>query len=113
MKRSLARSKPVLVLALCAGLFWVAAGVTRAAGPTINLNPFATSFNNPNGIDFFEPTVGTGQLLATAFYPTGNPLNFELINAAGQHSQFTTVANLPDELKVATVKAGPCTGGFT
>jgi len=113
MKRTLARSKPVLALALCAGLFWMAAGVTRAAGATITLNPFATSFNNPIGIDFFEPTVGAGQLLASAFYPNGNPVNFELINAAGQHTQFTNITNLPDELKLATVRTGPCTGGFT
>jgi hypothetical protein len=112
MNRVAACVKAALTASICAGLLCIVPSVIKAVGPTINLNPFATSFNNPIGIDFFEPNVGTGQLLATAFYPTGNPVNFELIDAAGTHTAFTTQSHLPDELKVATVRGSTCTGGF-
>ena len=86
--------------------------VARAAGPTITLEPFPTTFNNAVGIDFFEPSVAPGKLIVTANYPTGLPNNLDLLDAAGVHTPYSSLAGENDELKIATVRAGPCTGGF-
>jgi uncharacterized repeat protein (TIGR01451 family) len=110
-----------VALALCIAL--VAFGTARVAavGPTINLEPFATEFNNPIGIDFYEPAVGLGRLIMTVnYYPTcpGCPVppvglhNIDLVSMDGTHEQFSNLAGEPDELKIATVRASSCTGGF-
>jgi hypothetical protein len=94
------------------GLLSALSMVIGAAGPSIHLDVFATAFNNPIGIDFFEPTVGSGQLIVTANSPTGLPNNVDLIDSAGTHTPFSPLAGMIDEIKIATVRDGLCTGGF-
>jgi hypothetical protein len=45
-------------------------------------------------------------------YPTGQPSNFELVAADGGRTPFSAISGLTDELKLATVRSGPCQGGF-
>jgi uncharacterized repeat protein (TIGR01451 family) len=94
--------------ALLATLSW---GV-RAAEPLLNFAPFATAFNSPIGIDFFEPVFSFGQLVVSVNYPSGLPNNVDLIDSAGVHTPLSTIAGLGNEVKIATVRNGPCTGGF-
>ncbi len=81
-----------------------------ASAVDITLEEFAGGFNNPIGIDFQE---GTGNLITSAHYPTGSPHNFEMVPpGGGTFEPFSNVANLPDELKIATVRNSACLGGF-
>ncbi len=99
----------VIVLALV----WPRPQVTHAVTPTIHLTPFgaATDFNQPIGIDFYEPT---NQLIASANYPDGDPNNLDLIDSTGHHTPYSSLAFMENELKLAAVHSGPCVqAGFT
>lgn len=97
---------------LVIGLSVLGVAVLDAQGPVVHLEPFATEFRNPIGIDFYEPVDGVGRLIMSVNYPTGSPNNLDLVELDGSREPFSTLANEPDELKVATVRNGPCTGGF-
>src|SRR5438132_3807528 len=63
-------------------------------------------FNNPIGIDFDEPTA---KLIASVHFPTGLPHNLELIDVGtATASQFSSLAGLTEELKIATVRNSAC-----
>ena len=80
-----------------------------AAQASVTLTEISTPFNGPVGIDHYAPT---NQVLLTVNYPSGNPFNFELVSADGTHTGYSTISGFTDELKVATVRPGPCQGGF-
>ncbi len=85
---------------------WATAGTVAA----ITLTPFASTFQTPIGIDWYEPT---GQLIMSVNYPSGTPNNLDLVSVgSGAHTNYSTLAGLTNELKVATVRAGSCQGGF-
>lgn len=101
--------------ALTAGIIAAAAmlqgPVGSAMAADITLQPFTGFvFNAPIGIDFHEPT---GKLLLSVNYPTGSPNNLDLVAANGAPTPFSGLAGLTDELKIATVRASACQGGFT
>jgi hypothetical protein len=72
----------------------------------ITLVAISTSFNAPVGIDYHEPT---NSIVVTANYPSGQPLNFERIEANGEHIPFSDAAGFGDEVKIATVRSGVAT----
>lgn len=75
---------------------------------TINLERIPTIFNRPIGIAHHDPT---NSLVISLNYPYGIPYSFEQIFEDGTHQQFSTVANLIDEIKITTVRSGNL-GGF-
>jgi hypothetical protein len=76
---------------------------------TIVLTPIATGFNNPVGIDHHEPER---KVVMSVNYPDGIPYNFELVDADGTRTQFSSVSGLTEEVKIAAVRRGCCQGGF-
>lgn len=87
------------------------AAPVMASGPIgpITLVPIGTPLNNGVGIDYHEPT---NKVIMSVNYPTGLPYNFELVAADGSRAQFSSISGLTDELKITTVRSGPCQGGF-
>ncbi len=79
-----------------------------AYATTIHLSQVPTVFNNPIGIDFHEPS---GSLALSVNYSSGQPRNFELVQASGAHVGFSNAAGFTEEVKIATVRSGG-TGGF-
>lgn len=97
----------VALLVLCP---LVLTPVASAAPPTpVVLTPITTVFNNPIGIDYHQPS---GKVVVSVNYFSGLPYNFELIAFDGTHSQFSAVSGLSDEVKIASVRASSCQGGF-
>jgi Mg-chelatase subunit ChlD len=111
------RSLPALVL-LAAGAVAVTAAVRSlpaSAGPAeeprpVTLVAISTDFNNPIGIDHYEPD---NVVVMSVNYPDGRPRNFELVAANGRRTRFSTIAGLTDEVKIAAVRKSDCQGGFT
>jgi hypothetical protein len=84
--------------------------VQPAAGATtITLRPLATDFNNPIDVGYHQPT---DKILLSVNYSQGKPNNFDLIAADGSHTPFSAVSGLTDEVYIASVRSGPCQGGF-
>jgi fibro-slime domain-containing protein/RHS repeat-associated protein len=78
----------------------------------IELTALSTAFNNHIGIEYHQPTR---RVLVSANYPSGQPHNFELIEADGVHRAFSNVGSLSGELKLATARddgQGQSLGGF-
>ena len=75
----------------------------------LTLTQISTNFNNPIGIDHHSPT---NSLVMSVYYSTGQPYNFERVQADGTHVQFSTASGFTDEVKIATVRPGNV-GGFT
>jgi hypothetical protein len=82
---------------------------TAGTASAVTLTPLSTGFNNPVGIDYHEPSK---KVIMSVNYPGGEPYNFELVGADGGRTQFSAIHGLTDELKLATVRSGPCQGGF-
>jgi hypothetical protein len=76
--------------------------------PTITLVGISTTFNNPVGIDYHEPT---NTVVLSVNYPTGTPTGFERIEFDGNHQQFSNLTGLTEEVKIATARSGN-PGGF-
>jgi hypothetical protein len=76
--------------------------------PTITLIGISTTFNNPVGIDYHEPT---NTVVLSVNYPTGTPTGFERIEFNGDHQQFSNLTGLTEEVKIATARSGN-PGGF-
>jgi uncharacterized repeat protein (TIGR01451 family) len=112
MKLDLAKRARLLarVRLLAAGLtVFGSFGLRGAVAQEIPLTPVATGFNNPIGIDHHSPS---GKLVLSVNFPTGLPHNFELVGPDGSRTQFSDIQGLTDEVKIATVRGGPCQGGF-
>jgi len=103
------------MLGLAVVLFTILVSVTlvialpQPAYATITLTPISTSFNQIVGIDHH---VGSNKVIVSVNYPSGSPYNFELVAPDGTRAQFSNVSGLTEEVKIATVRGGPCQGGF-
>ncbi|HTM21854.1 MAG TPA: hypothetical protein VL172_15140 [Kofleriaceae bacterium] len=82
--------------------------VNDGAPPEVLLTALTTPFNSPIGIDYHEPT---DSVMISVNYPTGSPLNFERVEANGDHQSYSTFSGLTDEVKIGTVRSGNV-GGF-
>ena len=84
---------------------WATAGAAFAAD--LNLSVSNVTFNAPIGIDFQETS---GRLVLSANYPGGGGNNQETVDpvVGGAGTPFSALANLTNELKIATVRASPC-----
>ena len=90
--------KTVYVFVVLAALLSVVAQAAQ-----ITLTNFSTTFNSPIGIDYHEPNGGN--LILSANWPSGQPTNLNLIQIpSGAVANFSTLAGLTDELKIATVR---------
>jgi hypothetical protein len=96
-------------LLLLVGLYFLALTNPALASTTIRLTPVSTNFNNPIGVDYYEPT---NKVLLSVNYPNGEPNNFDLVGSDGTHSPFTSVHGLGDEVYIATVRSSACHPGF-
>ena len=76
--------------------------------PTLTFTAISTTFNNPIGIDYHEPTKS---VVVSVNYPTGTPSGFERIELDGKHQQFSDLTGLTEEVKIATARSGN-PGGF-
>ncbi len=74
-----------------------------APTPTLTLVAITTPFNSPVGIDFHEPTE---TVIMSVNYSGGSPYNFERVEEDGTHVQFSSYANLTNEVKIATARSG-------
>ncbi len=103
------RRLAVLVLLVLSVGGWASLGPEQASGATVQMTAIATGFNQPIGIDHHDPT---NKVVMSVNYPNGLPYNFELVAADGTRTQFSSIAGLTDEVKITTVRSGPCQGGF-
>src|SRR5439155_16047157 len=107
MKLDLAKRACLLAVGLA---IFGSLGVAGAVAQEIPLTSVATDFNNPIGIDHHAPS---GKLVFSVNFPSGLPHNFELVVPDGSRTAFSDIQGLTDEVKIATVRGGPCQGGFT
>ena len=84
-------------------------GTVSSTPQSIKFIPISTPFNSPIGIDHHAPT---NSVVISVNYSSGNPISFERIDKDGNHTQFSNVRGLGDEVKIATVRPGNL-GGFT
>jgi hypothetical protein len=80
-----------------------------AAVKPIKLIQLTTNFNNPVGIDHYEPG---NQVIMSVNYPDGRPRNFEIVTLDGRRKRFSLIAGLTDEVKIASVRKSDCEAGF-
>lgn len=55
----------------------------------IALTPISTTFSDHVGIDYHQPTK---KIVVSANHPSGQPNNFELIDADGTHRNFSNLS---------------------
>jgi len=67
----------------------------------VELTAVSTAFNNHGGIDYHQRTR---KVVVSANSTTGQPNNFELIQADGAHANFSNVSGVSGELKIATAR---------
>src|SRR5262245_57609007 len=79
------------------------ASATLAAGADLKLTQISTPFPSPIGIDYHEPT---DSVVMSVNYSSGFPFNFERVKADGSHVQFSSIAGLSEEVKIATARSG-------
>lgn len=96
-----------LIAALSMGTLSLGA-VSSAQALTLTLTPISTAFNNPIGIDYYEPG---NSVVMSVNYPSGQPRNFETVQLDGSHTPFTSVNGFTDEVKIATARS-VSKGGF-
>lgn len=78
-----------------------------SAGATLLLQRMPTPFDRIIALDSHLPS---GQLLATAYYPTGLPGNLQLLQAQGPNQGHSSLAGLMNEVDLVTVKPGHTIG---
>jgi hypothetical protein len=83
-------------------------GTANSTPQSIRFIPISTPFNLPIGIDYHAPT---NSVVVSVNYSSGNPISFERIDRDGNHTPFSNVRGLGDEVKIATVRLGNV-GGF-
>lgn len=79
-----------------------------AAALELTLTQVAINFDLYISLDYFEPT---NNVIASAFYPTGNPWNFELLKPDGTRTQHSAITGLSDEINIASARSAG-RGGF-
>lgn len=75
--------------------------VSQAYALDLTFTPISTIFNNPIGIDHFEPT---NEVVMSVNYFSGTPFNFETVASDGTHAPFSTASGFTDEVKIATAR---------
>jgi len=78
----------------------------------IELTHVSTPFSDHSGIDDHQPSR---KLIVSAHNPSGQPNNFELIEADGTHRAFSNLSGLTGEIKFASARddgLGISLGGF-
>jgi hypothetical protein len=89
----------------------IAAAILRASSVTINLQPFSTTFNAPVGIDFWGPPHR--QLITTENYPGPvQPRQIDPVTGVNTPFPVAIPGTLDNEIKISTVQASACMGGF-
>src|SRR5205807_734120 len=68
--------------------------------PALQFTAISTTFNNPIGIDYHEPS---NTVVMSVNYPNGTPSVLERIQFDGSHQQFSNLTAFTDEVKIATV----------
>ncbi|MET0624600.1 MAG: hypothetical protein ABW250_16600, partial [Pyrinomonadaceae bacterium] len=121
---SIAAAMPWLVADLGDKVGWLFGSGAAAAPPaeprvvaaaqsfSIELKALGTSYQGHTGIDYHAPTR---KVIVSANGPTGQPNNFQLIQADGAHQDFSNVAGLGGVLRIATARdegQGSSLGGF-
>ncbi|HUZ00794.1 MAG TPA: fibronectin type III domain-containing protein [Thermomicrobiaceae bacterium] len=76
----------------------------------LTLTTIASGFPSPIGIDWYEPA---NEVIMSVNYGGGQPNNFDLVDANGNFSPFSTVKGLGDEVYIAAIRTSSCAGGFT
>jgi len=74
---------------------------TQSSSTGVELTALSTAFNNHTGIDYHQRTR---KVVVSANSTTGQPNNFELIQADGVHANFSNVSGVSGELKIATAR---------
>src|SRR5678816_3583893 len=74
---------------------------TQSSSTGVELTALSTPFNNHTAIDYHG---GTRKVVVSANSTTGQPNNFELIQADGVHANFSNVSGVSGQLKVATAR---------
>lgn len=85
-----------------------ALGAMPAAALELTLTPLSVPFDFYISLDYYEPG---NNLAASAFYPLGNPRNFEVIKTDGSRTPLSTVSGLTDEIQIASARSA-LRGGF-
>ncbi|HEU4834353.1 MAG TPA: fibro-slime domain-containing protein [Pyrinomonadaceae bacterium] len=67
----------------------------------VELTALTTAFNNHTGIDYHQRTR---KVVVSANSTSGQPNNFELIQADGTHGNFSNLSGVGGELKIATAR---------
>src|SRR5215217_738584 len=67
----------------------------------VELTALGTTFNNHTGIDYHQRTR---KVVVSANSTTGQPNNFELIQADGAHANFSNVSGVTGDLKIAAAR---------
>ena len=75
----------------------------------IRIVAISTDFNSPIGIDYHESAY---DVVTSVYYSSGVPYALETVAADGSHTQFSALAGVTDEVKIATVRSGGI-GGFS
>lgn len=86
----------------------VTAMMRLAGAAELTFQQISTNFSTFDSIDYFEPTH---RIVTAAYYPNGNPYNLIRIAPDGSQSQYTSIAGLTSEIKVATARS-PQLGGY-
>jgi len=73
----------------------------QSSSSGVELTALSTAFNNHTGIDYHQRTR---KVVVSANSTTGQPNNFELIQADGAHANFSNVSGVSGELKIATAR---------
>ena len=94
-------------LAAVASVAMVAAAPANAL--EITFTAISTTFSNPIGIDYHEPT---NSVVVSHNYASGTPTNFARIDQDGNQHAFSSASGFTNEVKIATVRSGGA-GGFT
>ncbi|MCC7338411.1 MAG: putative Ig domain-containing protein [Pirellulaceae bacterium] len=84
-------------------------GKQNSTPSAIKFLTISTPFNSPIGIDHH---ASTDSVVVSVNYSSGTPVTFERIDSQGNHTPFSDVSGVGDEVKIATVRLGNV-GGFT
>jgi RHS repeat-associated protein len=95
-----------------AGSNQTASELLGAPPPTFTLQRISTGFNSPVGIGYYQPT---NQMMMSVNCCGGEPHNFDLIDAQGNHQQYSNINGLSDEVYFDIARdegGGRSRGGF-
>jgi hypothetical protein len=70
--------------------------------PALKFTAISTTFNNPIGIDYHEPS---NTVVMSVNYAGGTPWVLERIQFDGMHKQFSDLTGFTDEVKIATARS--------